>query len=642
MPAHKLRRLPNNPGHLVHQVAGDYREAGEVALSAGIDIELPDALCFGPQLAGSVESGSLPEATVDRAVRRVLRQKAELGLLDHDWTPPTAEPNIDLDSPENRRLARRLAERSVILLANTGLLPLSASDLAGRTVALIGPCANDPLTFMGCYSYPNHVLDDYPELGMGIQSPSLFDALKAQWPDTHIDFHQGVPISEPNPTGITDAVASARAADVCIVAVGDRAGMFGRGTSGEGCDVPDLNLPGIQSQLLREVLDVGTPTVLVVVSGRPYALGHAGAARAMVQAFMPGEEGGGAIARVLAGEVNPSGKLPVQIPRISGGQPGTYLQPQLGTFSKGISNLDPTPLFSFGHGLSYTNFAYGPLSVDLPEIAPDGSVRVSVEVSNIGDRAGDEIVQLYLHDLQATTARPLKQLIGFQRLSLTPAQSATVTFEVHADLFAYTNHDFRRVVNQGRSNCSRVGHPPSSRRGPSSKSPAVCARSAMTDDCAPAWSCPAACERSSCRRVMTPPRSFVANVAPSWRGPWATLAVGREPDDRPPLPEDTPRLLLRLSRGQPAEHERPEDDGAVEEPDPLGRDATQRQDVLHQVEQQDAGERTEHGSASTVEADAADDGCREHSEDPPVAQAAATEVSRPASRMPASAASGRR
>ena len=386
---------------------------------------------------------------MDRAVRRVLRQKAELGLLDHDWTPSTGELNIDLDSPANRRLARRLAERSVILLANTGLLPLSASDLAGRTVALIGPCANDPLTFMGCYSYPNHVLDDYPELGMGIHSPSLFDALKAEWPDTHIDFHQGVPISEPDATGITDAVASARAADVCIVAVGDRAGMFGRGTSGEGCDVPDLNLPGIQGQLLREVLDVGTPTVLVVVSGRPYALGDAGAARAMVQAFMPGEEGGGAIARVLAGEVNPSGKLPVQIPRISGGQPGTYLQPQLGTFSKGISNLDPTPLFSFGHGLSYTSFAYGPLSVDPPEIASDGSVQVSVEVSNIGDRAGDEIVQLYLHDLQATIARPLKQLIGFQRLSLTPGQTATVTFEVHADLFAYTNHDFRRVVEPG-------------------------------------------------------------------------------------------------------------------------------------------------------------------------------------------------
>ena len=225
--------------------------------------------------------------------------------------------------------------------------------------------------------------------------------------------------------------------------------MFGRGTSGEGCDVPDLNLPGIQSQLLREVLDVGTPTVLVVVSGRPYALGHAGARGPWFRRSCPERrEGARSLASWRARSIHRA-SFQLQIPRISGGQPGTYLQPQLGTFSKGISNLDPTPLFSFGHGLSYTNFAYGPLSVDLPEIAPDGSVRVSVEVSNIGDRAGDEIVQLYLHDLQATTARPLKQLIGFQRLSLTPAQSATVTFEVHADLFAYTNHDFRRVVEPG-------------------------------------------------------------------------------------------------------------------------------------------------------------------------------------------------
>ena len=169
----------------------------------------------------------------------------------------------------------------------------------------------------------------------------------------------------------------------------------------------------------------------------------------MVQAFMPGEEGGGRDRSRPGGRGRSSGKRRCRFPASAEASPEPICNRQLGTFSKGISNLDPTPLFSFGHGLSYTNFAYGPLSVDLPEIAPDGSVRVSVEVSNIGDRAGDEIVQLYLHDLQATTARPLKQLIGFQRLSLTPAQSATVTFEVHADLFAYTNHDFRRVVEPG-------------------------------------------------------------------------------------------------------------------------------------------------------------------------------------------------
>ena len=192
---------------------------------------------------------------------------------------------------------------------------------------------------------------------------------------------------------------AARSADVCIAAVGDRPGLFGRGTSGEGCDAEDLSLPGVQDELLDALLETGTPLVLVVVSGRPYALGrYAGRLAAAVQAFIPGEEGGPALAGVLSGRVAPSGKLPVQIPRSAGAQPSTYLHPVLGGNSEGVSNIDPTPMFAFGHGLSYTRFGYSGFELGADEIPTDGELEVSCMVHNEGDRAGTEVVQLYLAD----------------------------------------------------------------------------------------------------------------------------------------------------------------------------------------------------------------------------------------------------
>jgi beta-glucosidase len=187
----------------------------------------------------------------------------------------------------------------------------------------------------------------------------------------------GSPILDADRSGMAPAVAAAQSADLVIAAVGDRAGLFGKGTSGEGCDVADLRLPGVQGELVSAVLETGTPTVLVVVSGRPHALGDYTGAAAVVQAFMPGEEGGAAIAGVLSGRINPAGKLPVQVPRLAGGQPSTYLQPPLGAHSEGVSNLDPTPLFPFGHGLSYTTYEYSDLSLSAAELSTDGELTVS-------------------------------------------------------------------------------------------------------------------------------------------------------------------------------------------------------------------------------------------------------------------------
>jgi beta-glucosidase len=186
------------------------------------------------------------------------------------------------------------------------------------------------------------------------------------------------------------------------------------------------------------------------VSGRPYALGDVhGRAAALVQAFMPGEEGGAAIAGVLSGRINPGGKLPVQIPRHPGGQPGTYLQPPLGAEHSGVSNLDPTPLYAFGHGGSYTTFEVDQLRISAAEVPTDGSFTVAVRVRNTGRRAGDEVVQLYLHDVVAQVTRPVRQLTGFARVHLEPGAAAAVTFEVHADRTAFTGRTLTRVVEPG-------------------------------------------------------------------------------------------------------------------------------------------------------------------------------------------------
>ncbi|MFD2418588.1 beta-xylosidase/alpha-l-arabinosidase [Amycolatopsis pigmentata] len=427
----------------MHGIADSTGQAGARALSAGLDVELPDTLCYGKELIELVRSGEVAESLVDRAALRLLTQKAELGLLDPGWTAEVSE--VDLDSARNRAIAREMAEKSVVLLANDGVLPLDA-----RKIAVVGPCADDPLAFLGCYSYPNHVLPHHPGLGMGLEVPSLLESLRAELPDAEITSHAGCPIRDEDRSGFADAVAAARDADVCVAVVGDRAGMFGQGTSGEGCDAADLSLPGVQDELLTELLATSTPVVIVVVSGRPYALGaHAGQAAALVQAFMPGEEGGPALAGILSGRVVPSGKLPVQIPRLAGGSPHTYLHPPLGGNSEGISNLDPTPLFPFGHGISYTRYEYSNLELSAAEIPTDGELSVSVEVANVGERAGEEVVQLYLRDPWAQVARPVRQLTGFARVGLAAGERAKVTFTLHADRTGYTGADLRRIVEPG-------------------------------------------------------------------------------------------------------------------------------------------------------------------------------------------------
>jgi beta-xylosidase len=460
---------------LLHGVAATWGDAAALALRAGVDVELPTLKTYSGPLVAEVTAGRLPESYVDRALARVLSQKVELGLLDPDWSPlPTgftdedaqnpenARGRIDLDTEQDRDVARAIAEQAVVLLSNDGTLPL-AGGVSTNTerIAIIGPCANDAMTMLGCYSFPSHVGVHHPEIPIGIELPTVADALAREFPEAALTITLGCEVSGDDRSGIADAATAAAESDVAIVVLGDRAGLFGRGTSGEGCDAESLELPGVQSELLEAVLasgsSAGTRIIVVLVSGRPYALGSAPQrAGAIVQSFFPGEEGGGAIAGVISGRVNPSGRLPVSVPRHAGAQPSTYLAPRLAMASE-VSNIDPTPAFGFGHGLSYTHFDWSEFSVNgspdfstVPAGLPtDGSVSLTVTVRNAGGVRGVDVVQLYLHDPVASVVRPVARLIGYQRIDLDVGEAARVVFEVPADVSSFTGVDGLRIVESG-------------------------------------------------------------------------------------------------------------------------------------------------------------------------------------------------
>ncbi|MFJ9601396.1 beta-xylosidase/alpha-l-arabinosidase [Streptomyces althioticus] len=442
----------------LHGVAGDFADAAGAALKAGVDIELPTVKTFGAPLVEAVTEGRVPESLIDRALRRVLTQKAELGLLDPDWSPvPPAfdgadldDPEalrgkIDLDGPENREVAREIAEKAVVLLSNDGTLPLDRP----RRIALVGPNATEPAAVLGCYSFPQHVGVKYPDIPVGIELPDLRESLTAEFPDAEITVVRGTGVDDGDLSGIAEAVDTARDADIVVVALGDRAGLFGRGTSGEGCDAESLALPGAQQELLDALLDSGTPVVTVLLAGRPYALGRAVEdSAAIVQSFFPGVAGTRAIAGVLSGRTNPSGRLPVSVPRTSGSQPTTYLGARLAQASE-VSNIDPTPAFGFGHGLTYTTFAWSDLTVDAEEAPTDGDFTASLTVRNTGERAGTEVVQLYLHDPVASVVQPVQRLVGYARLDLAPGEERRVRVTVPADVASFTGRDGRRIVEPG-------------------------------------------------------------------------------------------------------------------------------------------------------------------------------------------------
>ncbi len=442
----------------LHGVAGDFADAAGAALEAGVDIELPTVKTFGAPLAEAVAEGRVPEALIDRALRRVLAQKAELGLLDPDWSPvPPAfdgadldDPEalrgkIDLDGPENRELAREIAEKAVVLLSNDGTLPLGRP----RRIALVGPNATEPSAVLGCYSFPQHVGVKYPDIPVGIELPDLRASLTAEFPDAEITVVRGTGVDDGDLSGIAEAVDTARDADIVVVALGDRAGLFGRGTSGEGCDAESLALPGAQQQLLDALLDSGTPVVTVLLAGRPYALGRAVEdSAAIVQSFFPGVAGTRAIARRAQRPDEPVRTPPGQRPayarlpadHVSGrparpGQRGVQHRPDAGVRLRTRPDVH-----------------------DVRVERPDGGRRRGADGRRVhgvphraqhGERTGTEVVQLYLHDPVASVVQPVRRLVGYTRLDLEPGEERRVRVTVPADVASFTGRDGHRIVEPG-------------------------------------------------------------------------------------------------------------------------------------------------------------------------------------------------
>ncbi|HZQ81954.1 MAG TPA: glycoside hydrolase family 3 N-terminal domain-containing protein [Gaiellaceae bacterium] len=448
-----------------HRLVADAPEAGAEALLAGIDVELPSTDCYGTPLRAAIERGLLAEADVDTAVRRVLTTKFALGLFEQPYVDPEVAAAAS-DTEAHRALARTIAAKSLVLLANDGTLPLAP----GLAVAVIGPNADDRRNLLGDYAYPAHVesLEEMARTGGNVFSiglpgqldfgdplpvtPTVLGALRDRLGE-RVVFAKGCDVSGPSRDGFAEAVAAAAAADVAVLVLGDKAGLTDDCTSGESRDRASLDLPGVQEDLARAVLETGTPVVLVLVAGRPCGSAslHEQSA-AVLLAWLPGQAGADAIADAIVGASSPGGKLPITFPRSAGQIPTYYAHKVSGGRShwKGdYVDSSARPLYAFGHGLSYTTFALSAATVETPTVGWNDSIAVSARVSNTGERAGDEVVQLYVRDPVATITRPVLELKSFVRVELAPGESRTVRFSVPVGQLGFHDRSLAYAVEPG-------------------------------------------------------------------------------------------------------------------------------------------------------------------------------------------------
>jgi len=449
-----------------HRLTPDAAGAAAMALEAGIDVELPGTDCFGAPLLESVADGLVPEHVLDNAVRRVLTVKFELGLFEQPFVDVAAAAGAG-DTPAHRALARTIATKSLVLLKNDGALPLSS---ALRSVALIGPNADEARHLFGDYTYPSLMAslremfesgrnvfsiaspDGFEFEGGGSETPTIRAVLEERL-GADVRFARGCDVDSTSREGFDEAVASAAACEVAIMVMGDKAGLTDDCTSGESRDRASLDLPGVQEDLVRAVLATGTPVVLVLVAGRPAGSPwlHEQCA-AVLLAWLPGQEGAAAIADVLTGEVSPGGKLPISYPRTVGQLPVFYAHKVSGGRShwKGSYVDSPSgPLYPFGHGLSYTTFALSDASVAEPVVSWSESISVGVTVANTGERRGDEVVQVYVRDREASLTRPVLELKSFARVPLEPGESRRLTFEIPVGQLGFHDRSLAYTVEPG-------------------------------------------------------------------------------------------------------------------------------------------------------------------------------------------------
>jgi beta-glucosidase len=422
-----------------HGIAANEEQAAAAALNAGVDMEMVSRSYnqFGPQL---LKQNKLSAATIDEAVRRILRIKFRLGLFDRPYTDEAREPT-SLLRPESIRLAREIAGRSMVLLKNDReTLPLNKNL---GSIAVIGPLADDRRAPLGWWAGDGKEENTITPLA-GIKAK-----VSAQ---TRVGYAKGCDVLGDSTADFSEAVDLAKGSDVTVVFVGELHEMVG-----EAASRATLDLPGRQMELVQAIQATGKPTVVVLVNGRPLSVGWiVNNVPAILESWMGGTQSGNAIADILFGDVNPGGKLPVTVPRTVGQVPIYYNHMNTGRppeaqnrYTSKYFDAPWTPLFPFGYGLSYTTFKLSNLQLSAPRIPANGKVTVSVEVENTGRRAGDEVVQLYIRDLVATMTRPVKELKGFQRVSLQPGEKRRVEFVLGPEHLGFWNREMRYVVEPG-------------------------------------------------------------------------------------------------------------------------------------------------------------------------------------------------
>ncbi|MGR5142269.1 glycoside hydrolase family 3 N-terminal domain-containing protein [Photobacterium sp. DNB23_23_1] len=446
-----------------HATATDRVDAAAQAFNAGLDVELPDDACT-TYISQAVDQGLITQEKIDEIVSRILSVKFDLGLFEKPYTPV---PTDSLHNELSEELAYQAASESIVLLKNDGQLPLAQNS----KVALLGATADDPLALLGGYSFPVHLILSGSDASERV-AKSIKEALEDRVTligykkgcDILTERHGGAPVfpgdvdmavaqntTSPvsmDTSNIESAVSIISDADVAVVCVGDLAGLFQTGTIGEGSDADSLNLPGVQQQLLDAALDSGKPVVVLVTGGRPYCLGRAeDEAAAIVYGWAPGQCGADAIADVLTGVTNPSGKLTISIPKNVGAVPYFYNH-KLKSAGTPIA-FHFGSRFNFGFGLSYTNFDYSNTTLVKVDYDFDESVTLSVDITNTGDRSGAEIVQLYARDKVCSVVRPVKELKGFKKVHLEAGETKTVTFTLPIDMLSFTDSSHQRVVEGG-------------------------------------------------------------------------------------------------------------------------------------------------------------------------------------------------
>ena len=458
-----------------HRLAANEAEAAQLALTAGTDMEMVSRF-YGNNVGALLQQGKVSQQTVDEAVRRILRIKFRLGLFDKPYGDEARERAVVL-SAQNLAAAREIAARSLVLLKNEReVLPLSKEV---KTVAVIGPLADDPRAMLGSWSGD----------GKAENTVTLLAGIKQKLPNATIlhakgvaieglgvtgNYHARPPTNEAaggtnvssaantqaarlattpaGPNSIEEALQIARQADVVVLAIGETADM-----SGEAASRTSLELPGRQMELVRAIHSAGKPYVVVLMNGRPLTINWiAENSPAILETWFAGTQAGAAISDVLFGDVNPGGKLPVTFPRTLGQVPLYYNHKSTGRpptdqkYTSKYLDVPVTPLYPFGYGLSYTEFRFGPPQLSASSIRPDGQLTVKVEVENVGKRVGDEVVQLYIRDEASSVTRPVKELKGFQRVNLRPGEKRTLEFLLKPEQLGFYNREMKFVVEPGQ------------------------------------------------------------------------------------------------------------------------------------------------------------------------------------------------